>query len=133
VGALAALLFEQALKSILDQQNQTLNQHDGSHARGGECQGLACLVVTTYKPRDLHDQSSIKSIGCRDLLGLRGWGTDGGHGAKPLNELIWCGSYHLVGLPCFDVDQCPDCDCIVVIMGRAFAGAVVFLPYLRAT
>jgi hypothetical protein len=31
-----ALLFAQALRSIQDQQNQTLNQHDCGHARDGK-------------------------------------------------------------------------------------------------
>jgi hypothetical protein len=29
----------------------------------------------------------------------------------------------------FDVDQCAKCDCAVLIMSRAFAGAVVYLLY----
>jgi hypothetical protein len=31
-----ALLFELAMGSIQDQRNQTLNQHDGGHARDGK-------------------------------------------------------------------------------------------------
>jgi hypothetical protein len=55
-----ALLSEQALNSIPDQQNQTLNQDDCCHARDGKHQGVSRFVMT-YKPLGLHGQGPIKN------------------------------------------------------------------------
>ncbi len=65
-------------------------------------------------------------------VSLQGRGAQGRNGATKPTQITRGGSYHLVGLRRFDVDQCTDCDFVVLIMSRAFAGAAVF-SLLRAT
>ncbi len=59
---------------------------------------------------------------------LRGLGPRGEWGHAANAGSIECDPYHLLGRLRFDVDQCTDCDCAVLIMSRAFAGAAVFFP-----